>query len=302
MPKVTDSVPQPHIKTRAKNKTTHPGEVVTKSLQAAPRRTKAEVQQEKDAKAQAKKALAEARQQSINRAAEFERADIANEDMVDATPRPAYTPKPRPLSRNPKNSPLTDIEVSDELDETSGTPFMPGSESLVDADDSAVDSAVDNNGSPPPAEKKKTTRKAVTAAKVDMKKLGKTTDRKRRAVDVEGDDRLDSDEEQPQEPKPKRAKMKMRDEINVAATKILENEKGNKYAKMVNSIVGSSGKPVAKVQSHSSDRPLKREGAVANIMNVGGKDLKRQGAIADINNPDKSTFSTTRPDPNNNIR
>lgn len=299
MPKVTDDIPQSHIKTRAKNKTTHPGEVVTKSLQAAPRRTKAQVQQEKDAKAQAKADLAEARQQSIIRAAEFERAEIANEDMVDATPRPAYTPKPRLLSRNPKNSPLTEIDISDDLDETSGTPFMPSSESLADADDS--DSAVDNDSTPLPAEKKKTTRKAATAAKVDTKKLGKTTDRKRRVDNVEGDDRLDSDEEQPQEPKPKRAKMKMRDEINVAATKILENEKGDKYAKMVNSI-GSSGKPVAKVPSHSSDRPLKREGAIANIKNVGGKDLKRQGAIADINYPDKSTFSSIRPDPNNNIR
>src|ERR1700679_1223357 len=140
-----NTVPQRRIGTRAKNKTTHPGKVV----EASHRRTRAEVQQERDGKTQAKKGLAEARQQSINRTAEFERADIANEDMVDATPRPMFTPKPRPLSRNQKNSPLTsfagtsDIEVSDNLDET---PFMPGS---VDADDSAVE----NNIPPPPPKK-----------------------------------------------------------------------------------------------------------------------------------------------------
>src|ERR1700679_4240611 len=145
MPKATQDVPPRQMATRERNKTTHPGKV-TKTSQ---RRTKAEVQQEKDAKTQAKKVLAEARQQSINRTAEFERADIANEDMVAATPRPMFTPKPRPLSRNQKNSPLTsfagtsDIEVSDNLDET---PFMPGS---VDADDSAVE----NNIPPPPPKK-----------------------------------------------------------------------------------------------------------------------------------------------------
>jgi hypothetical protein len=54
----------------------------------------------------------------------------------------------------------------------------------------------------------------------------------------------------------------MRDEINVAATKILENEnEGNEYANMVNSM-GS----VSKVTSHSthfqavSGRQPKREG------------------------------------------
>ena len=127
MPKVT--VPQRQIETRAKNKTTHPGKVVKPSH----RQTKVEVQQEKDAKAKAKAVLAEARQQSINRTAEFERANIANEDMVNANPRPTFTPKPQPLShRNHKNSPLTSFSSNTEtFNDLDGSPLMSGSESLV---------------------------------------------------------------------------------------------------------------------------------------------------------------------------
>jgi hypothetical protein len=134
---------------------------------------------------------------------------------------------------------------------------------------------------------------------VDVKKLAKTADCKRRVIDMEGDIQLDSDEEQPQEPKPKRVKVKMRDEINVAMTEILENEnEGNKYANMVNSMESAS-----KVPSHSthfqavSGRQLKREGAIADFKkSVGGKKLNREGAIADINQ------STMLPHPDNNIR
>ena len=64
MPKSPKS-PERRIETRAKNKTAHPGKVDKPSQ--APRRTKAEVQADKEAKAQAKEAAAEARQQSINR-------------------------------------------------------------------------------------------------------------------------------------------------------------------------------------------------------------------------------------------
>jgi hypothetical protein len=270
MPKA--AVSQSQVGTRAKNKTTHPGKVVKDSQQQ--RRTKAEIQQEKEAKAQAKLDLAEARQQGINRTAEFEHANIANEDIVDATPRPTFTPKPRTLSRNQKKSSLTpfadttDIELSDDLDEN---PLTPGSKNSVDADDSAVE----NDGPPPPtpAEKMKVkiTQNATTAPTVDTKKLGETADRKRR-VDVEGDAPGGSDDEQLQEPRLKKMKVKMRDEISVATTKILEIEKkGNKYAGMVNSM-GSSGKPASKpeVPSHSQ------------FQAVGGRQLKREGAIADI--------------------
>jgi hypothetical protein len=345
MPKI--SIPPGQVGTRGKNKTTHPGKVVKDAKQK--RRSKAEMKRDGEAEAKAKADLAEARQESINRTAEFERADIANEDIVDATPRPAFTPKPRPLSRNQRSSSLTpfasatDIEVFDDPDEA---PFIPGSKSLVvDADDSAVenddpppspfmpgskssvdadDSAVENDDPPPPTPAKKKKAKITpkaTTARVDTKKLGETANRKRKVVeDVEGDIPQDSNDEQPQEPKPKKMKVKMRDEINVATTKILEIQvkktANNKYAEMVNSM-GSSGKPASNVPSHSSlavasgGRPLKREGAIADIKkSVGGKKLNREGAIADLTYPDKSTaflpdLSSTRPDPGsrgNNIR
>jgi hypothetical protein len=369
-PKVT--VNKPPIQTRVQNKTTHPGNVdVTPKPPKRKRRTKAEVQAEKMAKVEAKKILSEARKKGINRTAEFEHDDIANEDIVDATPRPMFTPRPPPGSRNQKNSPLTpfadtsdNISVDGDSFVDDETPLMPGSNSLVHADDSAVESdgpppaekkvtaervnakklgevdhkrrvvnvesdipldsdedqpqepkpkrmktktrdeinAATTNDGPPPAEKK------VTAARVNVKKLGEV-DRKRRVVDVESDIPLDSDEDQPQEPKPKKMKTKTRDEINAATTKIEKEKEGNKYAKMVNSM-GSSGKPASNVPSHSSQsqavggRQLKREGAIADIKklgSVGGKKLKREGAIADITTltfPD----SSTRAEPDDNIR
>lgn len=323
-------LPPSQIETRVKNKGTHPGLALIESPSATPkpkRRSKAQVKQAKETKALAKQALAEAKQLSINRAAEFEQADIANEDMVDATPRPIFTPKPRPLSRNTriqKPSSLTsvadtsDIGVSDDRDET---PFMPVSDSenlAVDADGWAAETDDPPPPPPPPQKKKaKITQKATAA--VDTNTLGGKADRKRRVVDVEGEVPVDNDEEQPQEPKPKKVKVKMRDEIDVAKTKIVEEGKeGNKYAKMVNSM-GSSGKPASKVPSHSSQskavggKPLKREGAIADIkalVQVGGKKSKKERAIADISHPDKSTTlnfpnsSSTRPDPdnNNNVR
>lgn len=260
---------------------THPGKVD----KPAERRTKAEVKQEKKAKAQAKEALAEARQQSINRAAEFEHADIANEDMVDATPRPTFIPKPRPLSLKRKNSPLTSLaDTSDGETDVGESPFIPNSKGLADADE---DVESDAPQAPPTKNKAKTIPKATPA-------------KKRESTDVEAN-APDSDEEVP---KPKKAKMKMRDEIDIATTNIVKNERGlgNKYAKLLN----SSGEPASKVSSRSSKvqaelggRPLKREGAIADFEKLivrGGK-KSTVGAFAAIN-PD----SSTRADPENNGR
>jgi hypothetical protein len=83
------SVPQHRIETRASNKTAYPGNVVKNTTH----QSASEVREECEAKAQAKAAHEEARQQSTHHAAEFECADIANEDLVDATPRPLFTPK-----------------------------------------------------------------------------------------------------------------------------------------------------------------------------------------------------------------
>jgi hypothetical protein len=62
------SVAERQIETQASNKTTHPGQAV----KAKTNRTMAKVQKERDAKAEAKVARKEAKQQSIRRTAEFE--------------------------------------------------------------------------------------------------------------------------------------------------------------------------------------------------------------------------------------
>ena len=90
------TAPQRQIGTRASNKTAHPGN----ADKSHGRRSSAEVQKERTAKAQAKAAREEAKQNSINRTAEFELADIAEEGLADATPRPPFTPKQWPPPRN----------------------------------------------------------------------------------------------------------------------------------------------------------------------------------------------------------
>jgi hypothetical protein len=70
--------------TRASNKLAHPGEPVTPK----PCQTKDEVEAQCIAKAQAKADCKEAKKWSIIHAAEFEHADRADEDFVDATPHP----------------------------------------------------------------------------------------------------------------------------------------------------------------------------------------------------------------------
>ena len=102
------ALPRP-IETRASNKLAHPGNVEKSSK---PRRTSAEVQKEREAKAKAKADREAAKRKAILCAAEFELADMANEDMVDATPRPSFTPKPRPFLRNQKEAKLVPIAES----------------------------------------------------------------------------------------------------------------------------------------------------------------------------------------------
>ena len=241
MPKSPKS-PERRIETQAKNKTAHPGKVDKPSQ--APRRTKAEVQADKEAKAQAKEAAAEARQQSINRTAEFEHADIAHEDIIDATPRPTFTPRPRSRrSQGRKTSPLTPFTGTSDIvcddDNPDESPFLPTGH--LGGGDGELAIEIDSPPPPPKKKKAKSTSKA-TAAKKNLEEETLAANRKRSVADVEpeGDLPVDSREEQPQEPKPKKAKVKMREEIKVATTKIVENEKeekgpveGNKYAKMV---------------------------------------------------------------------
>ena len=106
MTKNQKAVPPQQVKTRAKNKDTHPGNCD----RAPPRCTPAEVENERAAKAQAKEAQYEERKRLIRRTANFERSDLANEDTVDATPR---IPKRRPTPRNRKKASLAPVaEVS----------------------------------------------------------------------------------------------------------------------------------------------------------------------------------------------
>jgi hypothetical protein len=84
---------QRQMETQATNKTAHPGDVVKATTKQC--RTTAEVEEERRAKAQAKLDLEVAKQLHIICAAEFEHADMANADRLDATPHPVFIPKPR---------------------------------------------------------------------------------------------------------------------------------------------------------------------------------------------------------------
>jgi hypothetical protein len=96
--------------TRASNTWAHPGKPITPK----PRRSKDEVKAERAAKAQAKVDREEAKTWSIIHAAEFEHADRADEDFVNATPRPPFTPKPWPPLHNKNKANLTPVaEISD---------------------------------------------------------------------------------------------------------------------------------------------------------------------------------------------
>ena len=79
------------IVTRATNKFAHPGKIVKPS---APRQTPAKVNQDREAKAQAKADREAAKKKSIARAVQFEQSY-----MADATPRPHFTPKPPPCNK-----------------------------------------------------------------------------------------------------------------------------------------------------------------------------------------------------------
>ncbi|KIM86487.1 hypothetical protein PILCRDRAFT_4965 [Piloderma croceum F 1598] len=96
-------------RTRSMNATQHPGLVV----KPAKRRTPAEVKAATDAKEVAKEAKKQAKEASINRAAEFENNAMANEDIMDATPRPNFDPRPSTPTETASETETIDIEMSD---------------------------------------------------------------------------------------------------------------------------------------------------------------------------------------------
>ncbi|KAH9019939.1 hypothetical protein EDB83DRAFT_2320704 [Lactarius deliciosus] len=150
-----------------------------------------DVQRDKIAKAQAKKAHQEARQQNINDLAEFEHADMVNEDSSDGK---AF------------NNPVSTLSCS---------------EKSATKDDSSSESADEDNDDPPPAKRLKaqTTQKATAAA--GKKAVGKEPTGKKNKTDhpiVSA-----STDKPPWVPKKKvKVVVKVRDEIKVAGKKIQE--------------------------------------------------------------------------------
>jgi hypothetical protein len=143
--------------------------------------------------------------------------------------------------------------------------------------DTADESTAERDATPHPAKKLKAEpKKAVAKTAAKKKAVSKKADKKK--VDDESDVEIvnsnaEPPQEPPQEPKPKKVKPRMRDEINIAAKKIEENEsQGSKYANMVKSMSGNRGEEPEALKGTS--RPQ------ATV--VGGKKLQREGAIADI--------------------
>jgi len=269
--------PPCQIRTRSKNKNAHPGAIVL----GPPRRPSAEVQRERAAKTKAKAAQQAEKQQNIQRAAAFELADMVNEDIVDVTPRPApFTAKPWP-PHNRKKADLAPIaEVGNDPGDShdpssllSANSSPPCSEYLVAEPEEEPASGSD---SPIPAKKlkaqttKKATMKVGRAPRVQEKlKAALPVEEVAQALDEE---MAITDEEPPQKPKPKRTKVKLRDEIDLAAKKMQEDNIRNGGGDMEKPTSGQqtgeelSGSSAPKTPSQVQwRRPLKRAAAIANI-------------------------------------
>jgi len=260
--------------TRASNKSAHPGNIVKPS---APRRTSAEVQQEREAKAKAKADLAAEKQESIFRTAEFEYADMAKEAMADATPRPQLTtPKPPRNKKKAKQlfpiAESTEDQIGDpDFDETPVAPVA--AENSFTEDESASSVTEDESASsltedeseieyvaPPPKKKK------IMVTEKATRTVGASTKVAERGRKVGKDEKVvaASDEAQTSKPKKDKAKVQVREEIKFAAKKMKNEVKGNRYDDMMKSM---SKRPPSQLQETGG----------------GGKKLKREGAIADIN-------------------
>jgi len=215
------SVEPRQIGTRASNKLAHPGQVTKTGV---PRRTSAEVQHEREAKAKAKADREKAKKQGIIRAAEFEHADMANEDIVNATPRPPFTPKPWPPPRNKKK--LVPVAESNEVDEpdfdnTSLSP-APSDSSVTESESESVTESESDDPTPPTKKQKiQATQKVGGSGKVPGSEKGRKVDKK---VVV-------ASEEEHRTSMPKKVKAKVRDEIDFAAKKM--EKKKEKYRDIV---------------------------------------------------------------------
>ena len=221
-------VPPRRIGTRSSNQLAHPGNIV----KGTPRRTTAEVRQERAEKARAKAAQDEAKQQKVDQAAEFEYLDRANEDIAGATPLPPFTLKPWPPPRNRQNAnpvsvtETSDVEVSDDLGRDLFAP--PCSDKSFADDVSTVQS--DEPPPPPPPPKRL---KAQTNGKASATQRAKSVGSKAAGKKRQADNNVDQEPPQDSEPKQKRVKVKVRDEIGIVVKKFAENEGQNKYNNML---------------------------------------------------------------------
>jgi hypothetical protein len=279
MVQTSKAIPQRQIETRPSNKLAHPGKI----SKPASCQSSAEVQQEHDAKAKAKADREEAERQSIARTAKFEQADIANENIVDTTPHPHFSPKPWPPPCNRKGAKvvpiaeLDDTEISHESDNIPLTP-APSEQSVTEGESTTEDDES------PPAKKK---RVYATKKPTGVKPAGEKIVEKKKA-DGNEDIATESDEEKT--PKPKKVKVKVRDEIDIAAKKMGGNVEGNfpstfRYRKMAELLSH------AQVKGQAGGEPAPKAPLQAQATQpVDGK-LKREGAISDIKAIDKASHA-----------
>jgi hypothetical protein len=171
------------METRAGNKSSHPGDI----LKPSKRRTAAEIEAERVAKAQAKEGRELAKKQGIERTAQFEREDLVMEDKIDTSPRSAS---------KRKASSQTNIEV-DDTDDTDDTDTDDES-SPINVEDSSAES------DPP---------RPVKKAKASSTKKGKAKAASKKATEGTKGKLVASDTEQPEDSKPK--KKSLREEINL---------------------------------------------------------------------------------------
>jgi hypothetical protein len=282
------------VTTRAKNRDTHPGI----PDRAPARRSSVEVENERAAKARAKETRQDKYRQAIRHAAEFEKADMVNEDRVDATPRACFTPP----ARNCENAVLGPVaEVSDDSDTCSNSlSYQPlDSEESVTGKESADES--DESDPRPLAKKLKahTTGKAISKVgrESPAKKTRKTAPRVVEAA---------PNEKTPKKTKPK---PKLREQIDMAGKEMDEvrtRKKGGDMAKL------TSGQPAG--EERSGTPPLPPSEVQPPSVWQWGRQLKRMGAVADLSSQirqgqqsedqSSSTKVTKRmqPDDNNPIR
>jgi hypothetical protein len=237
---------------------------------------------EREEKEKTKASREKAKKDSIARTAEFEHSDKLDEEAGQATPRPAFTLKPRPLPRKQKKA--DPVSITEPSDAEKGDNSDSEVTTLPDMESDSADP-------PPKKQKTKATEKpnvkigrpaAKKGRPVAVKKGGPIAAKKgipvagkmagkRKKVETDVEDTMSSDKEET--PKPKKVKVKMRDEINLATQEIVETKaKGKLYSDMVKSKFATQAggqparQPAPKVPSAADGgRKLKREGAMLNI-------------------------------------